>query len=114
MFPDQTTLPDDYHSAQEPSESKYDSGGTDPDELEDDPKEDEDDTSMGSNSTYKSGGHDTDRTCRTNTISWNHRCNQRKGKENRDNALPMPRRRKIDVRARWCYLCSRTLQRKVP
>ena len=53
VFSCQTTSLDDYHSAQEPSESKYDSGGTDPDELEDKPEEDEDNASMGSDSTLQ-------------------------------------------------------------
>ena len=82
MFPDRTAMPDDYHSVREPSEFEYDSEETNPEEPEDDPEEDEADTSMGSNSTYRSSGHDTDRTCRTNTINRNHRRNQRKCKEN--------------------------------
>ena len=79
MLPDTTAMPDDYHSAQEPSEFEYDSEETEP---EDDPEEDEDDTSMGSDSTYKSSRYDTDQTLRTNTINRNQRCNQRKRKEN--------------------------------
>ena len=73
VFPDQATMPDDYHSTQEPSEFEYDSEETDPD----DPEE-EDDISVSSNLTYKSSGHDTDHTSRTNTANWNQRCNQRK------------------------------------
>ena len=38
---------------------------------------------MGCDSTYKSSGHDTDWTHRTNIINRNHRCNQRKRKEHR-------------------------------
>ena len=72
---------DDYHSAREPSEFEYDSEETDPEEPEDDPEED--DASVGSNSTYKSSGHDTDQTHRTNIINRNHRRNQRKCKEHR-------------------------------
>ena len=83
MFPDWTATPDDYHSAWEPSEFKYDSEETDPEEPEDDPEADEDDASMGSDSTYKSSSHDTDWTHRTNTINRNQRRNQRKRKENR-------------------------------
>ena len=79
VFPDRTAMPDDYHSVQEPSEFVYDSEETNPEEPELDPKED--DASMGSDSTYKSSGHDTDRTCRTNIINRNHRRNQRKCKE---------------------------------
>ena len=53
VFPDRTAMPDDYHSAREPSEFEYNSEETDPEEPEDDPEEDEADTSVGSNSTYK-------------------------------------------------------------
>ena len=95
VFPDRTATPDDYHSAREPSEFEYDSEETDPKEPEDDPEED--DTSMGSDSTYKSSGHDTDRTHRTNIINRNHRRNQR-----------------IDIRAKWSCLCSETPQRRAP
>ena len=82
VFPDRTATPDDYHSAREPSEFEYDSEETDPEEPEDDPKED--DASVASDLTYKSSGHDTDRTRRTNILNHNHRCNQRKHKEHRD------------------------------
>ena len=74
-------MPDDYHSAREPSEFKYDSEETDTGDTEEVPQEE--DTSMGSNSTYKSSGHDTDRTRRTNTINRNHRRNQKKCKQHR-------------------------------
>ena len=60
MFPDRTAMPDDYHSAWEPSKFEYDSEETDPEEPEDDPEEDEADTSMGSDSTYRSCGHNTE------------------------------------------------------
>ena len=69
MFPDRTAMPDDNHSAREPSKFEYDTEETDPEGLEDDPKEDDDDASVGSDSTYKSSSHDTDRTCRTNTAT---------------------------------------------
>ena len=81
VFPDRTVTPDDYLSAHEPSEFKYDSKETDPEELEDDLEED--DASVSSDSTYKSSGHDTDWTRRTNIINHNHRHNQRKCKEHR-------------------------------
>ena len=83
VFPDRTAMPDDHHSAWEPSEFEYDSKETDPEEPEDDSEEDEDDASVGSNSTYKSSGHDMDRTRRTNTANRNQKHNQRKCKENR-------------------------------
>ena len=81
VFPDRTTMPDDYLSAQEPLEFEYDSEETDPGEPEDDLEED--DASVSSNSTYKSNGHDTDQTHRTNILNRNHRHNQRKRKEHR-------------------------------
>ena len=78
---EKTTMPDDYFLAQEPSEFEYDSEETDPGEPEDDPEED--DASASSDLTYKSNGHDTDRTCRTNMSNRNHRHNQSKWKEHR-------------------------------
>ena len=81
VFPERTATPDDYLSAQDPSEFEYDSEESDPGEPEDDPEED--DTSVSSDSTYKSNGHDSDRTCRTNISNCNHRRNQRKRKEHR-------------------------------
>ena len=81
VFPDRTTMLDDYLSAREPSEFEYDSEEMDPGEPEDDPEED--DASASSNSTYQSNGHDTDRTRRTNISNRNHRRNQRKQKEHR-------------------------------
>ena len=82
VFPDRTATPDDYHSAREPLEFEYDSEETDPEEPKDDAKEDN--ASAASDSTYKSSGHDTDRTHRTNILNRNHRRNQRKHKEHRD------------------------------
>ena len=81
VFPDRTAMPDDYLLAREPSEFEYDSEETDLGEAEDDLEED--DTSVSSDSTYKSNGHDTDRTRRTNILNCNHRRNQRKHKEHR-------------------------------
>ena len=81
MLPGRTAMPDDYLSAQEPSEFEYDSEETDPREPEDDPEED--DASINSDSTLKSSGHDTDWTRRTNVLNRNHRRNQRKRKEHR-------------------------------
>ena len=82
VFPDRTATLDDYHSAREPSEFEYDSEETDPEEPKDDPEED--DASVASNLTYKSSGHNTDQTRRTNILNRNHRHNQRKHKEHRD------------------------------
>ena len=77
-------MPDDYHLVWEPPEFEYNTKETDPEGAEDDPKEEEDDdASVGSDSTYKSSGHDTDRTRRTNTANRNQRHNQRKHKEGR-------------------------------
>ena len=83
IFPDRAAMPDDYHSAQEPSKFEYDTEETDSEGPEDDPEEDDDDASMGSDSTYKSSGHDMDWTCRTNTTNQNQRRNQWKCKEGR-------------------------------
>ena len=44
---------------------------------------DDDDVSVGSNTTSKSSGHNTDRTNRTTTANWTQRRNQRKRKESR-------------------------------
>ena len=74
-------MPDDYLLAREPSEFEYDSEETDLGEPEDDMEED--DASVSSASNYKSNGHDTDQTCRTNILNRNHRRNQRKCKEHR-------------------------------
>ena len=74
IFPDRAATPDDYHLAREPSEFEYDTEETNPEDPEDGPKEDDDDASVGSDSTYKSSGHDMDRTHRTNTAHWNQRC----------------------------------------
>ena len=81
VLPDRTAMPDDYLSAWEPLEFEYDSEETDPREIEDGPEED--DASVSSDSTYKSNGHNTDRTRRTNTSNHNLRCNQRKWKDHR-------------------------------
>ena len=78
---DRAATPDDYHSAREPSEFEYDTEETDPEDLEHGREEDDDDASVGSDLTYKSSGHDTDRTRRTNTANWNQKCNQQKCKE---------------------------------
>ena len=80
-FPDRAATLDDYHSAQEPSESEYDTEETDPKENRDDVDEDDDDVSVGSDTTFKSSGHDTDRTYRTTTANQTQRHNQRKHKE---------------------------------
>ena len=77
---ERTATPDDYLLAWEPSEFEYHSEDTDPGEPEDDPEED--DASVSSNSTYKSNGHNTDPTRRTNISNCNHRRNQKR-KENR-------------------------------
>ena len=87
IFPDRAATPDDYHSAWEPSEPEYNTEETDPEELGkkpgDDREEDDDDASVGSNTTFKSSGHDTDQTHRTTTINRTQRHNQRKCKEGR-------------------------------
>ena len=108
-FPDRTVTPDDYLSAQEPSEFEYDSEETDPEEAEDDPEED--DASVSSDSTYKSSGHDTDRTRSTNIINHNHRESIRNIRAD----VPLtPREKKIDGRARWSCCYSGIPRRRAP
>ena len=112
VFPDRTATLDDYLSAWEPSEFEYDSEETDPGEPEDDPEED--DVSVSSDSKYKSNGHDTDRTHRTNISNHNHRFNQRKWRSTGSDIPQMLRRRKIGVKARWSCLCSENSRRRAP
>ena len=75
-FPDRAATPDDYHSAQEPSESEYDTEETDPKENRDDVEEDDDNVSVGSDTTFKSSSHDMDRTNRKTTANRTQRHNQ--------------------------------------
>ena len=82
-FPDRAATPDDYHSAREPSESEYDTEEMDPEENRDDVEEDDDNASVGSDTTFKSSSHDMDRTNRTTTANRTRRRNQRKHKEGR-------------------------------
>ena len=83
LFPPQPSLPDDYHSAQEPSEFEYDSEVTDEpkEDGDEDEEDDRDDTSVCSDVTIQSSGHDTDWTRRTNMANHNQKRNQRKRKE---------------------------------
>ena len=113
-FSDRAATPDDYHSAREPSESEYDTEETDPEEDRDDVEGDDDDVSVGSDTTFKSGGHDTDRTNRTTTANRTQRRNQRKRKESRGRRPTNARRKTKGVRARWSCLYSGTPRRKVP
>ena len=83
-FLDWAATPDDYHSAREPSESEYDTEEMDPEEDRDDVEGDDDDVSVGSDTTFKSSGHDTDWINRTTTANRTQRCNQRKCKESRE------------------------------
>ena len=80
-FSDRAATPDDYHSAWEPSESEYDTEETDPEEDRDNVEGNDDDVSVGSDTTFKSSGHDTDRTNRMTTANRTQRRNQRKRKE---------------------------------
>ena len=82
-FLDRAATPDDYHSAWEPSESEYDTEETDLEQDRDDVEGDDDDVSVGSDTTFKSSGHDTDQTNRTTTANQTQRCNQQKHKESR-------------------------------
>ena len=112
-FSDRAATPDDYHSAREPAESEYDTQVTDPEEDRDDVEGDDDDVSVCSDTTFKSRGHDTDRTNRMTTANWTQRRNQRKHKESRGWRSTNARKTK-GVRARWFCLYSGTPQRKVP
>ena len=80
-FSDRAATPDDYHSAREPSELEYDTEEMDPEEDRDDVEGHDDDVSLGSDTTFKSSGHDTDQTNRTTTANRTQRHNQRKCKE---------------------------------
>ena len=82
-FPDRAATPDDYHSAREPSESEYDTKEMDPEESRDNVEEDDDNASVGSDTTSKSSSRDRDQTNRTTTANWTRRHNQRKRKEGR-------------------------------
>ena len=82
-FSDRAATPDDYHSAREPSESEYDTEETDLEEDRDDVEGDNDDVSVGSDATFKSSGHDMNRTNRMTTANRTQRRNQRKRKESR-------------------------------
>ena len=53
IFPDRAATLDDYHLAWEPSKFEYDTEETNPEDPENSPKEDDDDASVGSDSTYK-------------------------------------------------------------
>ena len=75
-FSDRAATLDDYHSAREPSESEYDTEETDPEEDRDDVEGDDENVSVGSDTTFKSSGHDTDRTNRTTTANRTQRHNQ--------------------------------------
>ena len=112
VFPERTAMPDDYLSAREPSEFEYDSKETDPGEPEDDPEED--DASVSSDSTYKSNGHDTDRTRKTNISNRNHRRNQRKWKEYRFRHPTNAKKEEDSIKAKWSCLCSETPRRRAP
>ena len=82
-FSDQAATLDDYHSAWEPSKSEYDTEEMDPKEDRDDVEGDDDNVSVGSDTTFKSSGHDTDQTNRTTTANRTQRRNQRKRMESR-------------------------------
>ena len=80
---------------------EYNTEETDPKGDRDDVEGDDDDVSVGSDTTFKSSGHDTDRTNRTTTANQTQRRNQRKRKESRGrhptNARKEDKRRKGKV-----------------
>ena len=82
-FSDRAATQDDYHSAREPSQSEYDTEEMDLEEDRDDVEGDNEDVSVGSDATFKSSSHDTDRTNRMTTANRTQSHNQRKCKESR-------------------------------
>ena len=111
-FPDRAATPDDYHSAWEPSESEYDTKEMDPEENRDDVDEYDDDVSVGSDTTFKSSGHDMERTNRRTTANRTQRRNQQKRKESRGGIPLMLGSKMKGIRARWSCLYSETPRRK--
>ena len=59
-----------------PPELEYDTEEMDPEEDRDDVEGDDDDVSVGSDTTFKSSGHDTDQTNRMTTANRTQRHNQ--------------------------------------
>ena len=78
---------------------------------EDGPKEDDNDASVGSDSTYKSSGHDMDQTRGTNTANRNQRRNQQKHKEGR--GWHPTNAKRTGVRVKWSCLCFGTPLKRV-
>ena len=85
VLPPRPGMPDDFHSAREPSEFEYDSEETDgaEDDIDGNKQEDDESASVCSDSTCQSSDHDTDRTRQTNTSNRNQRHNRGKHKEHR-------------------------------
>ena len=111
---DRAATPDDYHSAQEPSESEYDTEEMDPEEDRDDVEGDDDDVSVGSDTTFKSSGHDTDRTNRTTLPTGPRGVTSESVRKVGGGVPPMLGRKTKGVRARWSCLYSGTPRRRVP
>ena len=113
-FLDQAATPDDYHSAREPSESEYDTEETDPKEDRDDVEGDDDDVSVGSDTTFKSSGHDTDEPIGRPVPTGPRGVTSESVRKVRDGIPPMLGRKTKGVRARRFCLYSGTPRRKVP
>ena len=113
-FPDRPATPDDYHSAQEPSESEYNTEETDPEEDRDDVEGDDDDASVGSDTTSKSSGHNTDRTNRRLLPTGPRGVTSGSVRKVGGGVPPMLGRKTKGIRAGWSCLYSGTPKRKVP
>ena len=76
----------------EPSESEYDTEEMDPEDNRDDVDDKDYDVCVGSDTTFKSSSHDTDRTNRTTTANRTQRRYQRKRNESRGRCLTNARK----------------------
>ena len=113
-FPDRAATPDDYHSAWEPSESEYDTEETDPKENRDDVEEDDDDVSVGSNTTFNPAvmirTEPIGRPLPTGPRGVTNESVRKVG----GGVPPMLGRKTKGIRARWSCLYSGTPRRKAP
>ena len=113
-FSDRAATPDDYHSAREPSESEYDTEETDPEEDRDVVEGDDDDVSVGSDTTFKATvmiqTEPIGRPLPTGPRGVTSESVRKVG----GGIPPILGRKTKGIRARWSCLYSRTPQRKVP
>ena len=113
-FSDRAATLDDYHSAWEPSESECDTEEMDPEENRDDMEEDDDDVSVGSNTTFKSSGHDQTEPIGRPLPTGPRGVTNESVRKVGGGVPPMLGRKTKGVRARWSCLYSGTPRRKVP